>query len=509
MESAVSFQSNHPLISGGISGLASVILLQPLDVIKTRQQQAKTQITSSFHLSRVIVQQEGVLGLYRGLLPSVMRIMPGAACYFYTLSHLQNFYHYVGNHSLNSQASTPKTLSPSLSYNMFASAVARSTACILLFPVTVLKTRMESTWSQRSQQVNGSMLQAIRLMHRNEGLRSFYNGIIPTLVRDVPFSSLYFGIYAQLKKYCNMNDRSDPSYKYYNFMCGSIAGLIASTLTHPPDVVRTRVQLHGTLSHSHLYGVHPDELTVRENGRKPPVSSSAAKHAGVPSVAPSSPSTSRSFASQSCVRTRAPSLSFPYVPSSSVFLRHHLLKAISSADSSKGSHLIAFRNGVLRRRGLLVHTTVRKHPTGIRNACFITEKTFGRCIYSAMPSILSRTQRRVHFALSAIPSHEQSRYGTILQKNPSSHASTCVQRYALYNRRSSLLLSRLAFSTETTYASKIKPPPLIWFARQMVANEGYRVLFKGLGPRVLRRSLTSAVTWTIFDLIDSKMTANT
>lgn len=66
--------------SGALSGFTSAILLQPLDVLKTRVQQdtqgrvaGKVQIPG---LVRSICAREGVVGLWRGTIPTLLRYVP-------------------------------------------------------------------------------------------------------------------------------------------------------------------------------------------------------------------------------------------------------------------------------------------------------------------------------------------------------------------------------------------------------------------------------------------------
>ncbi|KAJ1860163.1 hypothetical protein LPJ73_001499, partial [Coemansia sp. RSA 2703] len=71
--------------AGALSGVTSCVLLQPFDLLKTRMQQSQTQGTSALgkgsvvRAVRTVVSADGVLGLWRGTVPSLIRNAPGTS----------------------------------------------------------------------------------------------------------------------------------------------------------------------------------------------------------------------------------------------------------------------------------------------------------------------------------------------------------------------------------------------------------------------------------------------
>eukprot|EP00123_Amoebidium_parasiticum_P009704 comp19654_c0_seq2/m.23264 comp19654_c0_seq2/g.23264 ORF comp19654_c0_seq2/g.23264 comp19654_c0_seq2/m.23264 type:complete len:223 (-) comp19654_c0_seq2:699-1367(-) len=176
------------LMAGACSGLITSVTLQPFDVVKTRLQQ-----TPSAERLRLIpcvvgiVKDEGVYALWKATVPSIYRTVPGVGLYFVSLNSLKNI---VLGSSFHVQNEGHKTLSPGES--LLVAFFARAFATTALMPVTVVKTRLESglfsypnTWA------------ALATIARSEGVRGLMAGLGPTILRDAPFSALYYAFYEQ------------------------------------------------------------------------------------------------------------------------------------------------------------------------------------------------------------------------------------------------------------------------------------------------------------------------
>jgi len=62
---------------GGIAGLITVYVTQPLDTVKTRMQsiEARSLYGNSFRCASMIFKQEGVLTFWSGALPRLVRLI--------------------------------------------------------------------------------------------------------------------------------------------------------------------------------------------------------------------------------------------------------------------------------------------------------------------------------------------------------------------------------------------------------------------------------------------------
>jgi len=72
------------LVAGGLAGVVNWSIALPFDVLKTRIQQSQSKSsTETLALTRSLIQNEGIRGLYRGLFPVLLRAFPANAACFY------------------------------------------------------------------------------------------------------------------------------------------------------------------------------------------------------------------------------------------------------------------------------------------------------------------------------------------------------------------------------------------------------------------------------------------
>lgn len=243
-------------LSGGFSATLTASLLQPLDVIKTTQQGRVLEaitLARNQHLARPppppppasssllstassLVKEEGFTSLWKGLNATVIRVFFGAGIYFVALKSTNDA---LGNRSA-----------------FAAGLIARSIATIIMTPVAVVKTRREwrgvdgeakgthSRWSSSANPL--TTLRSVAHIARTEGVLSLYSGVLPTLVRDAPFSGIFFAVYTNIKG--ALDDRTllflPQSSK--TFFAGLVAGATATLITHPADVLKTRLQIRSS-----------------------------------------------------------------------------------------------------------------------------------------------------------------------------------------------------------------------------------------------------------------------
>ncbi|XP_026215273.1 mitochondrial glycine transporter B-like isoform X1 [Anabas testudineus] len=229
------FTAAHPALKafmcGSLSGTCSTLLFQPLDLVKTRLQTLRNNAkpgapkVGMFAVFVNVIRTENFFSLWKGVSPSFVRCIPGVGIYFCTFYSLKQ-------HFFLDRA-------PNAGQAVLLGAGARAVAGVCMLPFTVIKTRFESG---RYNYV--SVTGALRSMYETEGVRALFSGLTATLLRDAPFSGIYVMFYSQAKRALPQEVASSAYAPLVNFSCGVVAGVMASLVTQPADVVKTHIQVN-------------------------------------------------------------------------------------------------------------------------------------------------------------------------------------------------------------------------------------------------------------------------
>lgn len=81
----------------------------------------------------------------------------------------------------------------------------------------------------------------MRSVVKENGIRGLFAGFGTTALRDAPFAGIYVYFYENLKQI--LTDSYSLSRTTTNMSSGILAGLAATVLTNPFDLIKTRIQL--------------------------------------------------------------------------------------------------------------------------------------------------------------------------------------------------------------------------------------------------------------------------
>jgi len=182
-----------------------------------------------------ISRTEGISSLWSGLSPTLVLAVPTTVTYFTMYEQLK----VCIDSQRRAQSAQPSILTAETPkwVSLTAGGLARLAAVTLVSPLELVRTKMQSQkmpWSD----VHKCLTELVRA----QGIRALWNGYTATLLRDVPFSALYWPLYEQSKAIMNLYTSNRDSF-LVNFGSGAVAGSFASTVTLPFDVIKTIKQI--------------------------------------------------------------------------------------------------------------------------------------------------------------------------------------------------------------------------------------------------------------------------
>ncbi|XP_006114926.1 mitochondrial glutamate carrier 1 isoform X1 [Pelodiscus sinensis] len=242
------------LINGGIAGLIGVTCVFPIDLAKTRlqnQQNGQRMYTSMSDCLIKTIRSEGYFGMYRGAAVNLTLVTPEKAI---KLAANDFFRYHLSKDG--------KKLT--LLKEMLAGCGAGTCQVIVTTPMEMLKIQLQDAGRIAAQkklmaaqaqlssstsagaaesvvETRATATQITRELLRSKGIAGLYKGLGATLLRDVPFSIVYFPLFANLNKL----GQKSPDVKapfYVSFLSGCAAGSTAAVAVNPCDVIKTRLQ---------------------------------------------------------------------------------------------------------------------------------------------------------------------------------------------------------------------------------------------------------------------------
>ncbi|MCJ1288182.1 hypothetical protein MMC26_007537 [Xylographa opegraphella] len=234
-------------VAGFTAGVATTIVVHPLDVIKIRLQidrASNARLGRSSSIVKQILRTEGgFLALYRGLSSNLIGNSVSWALYFLLYDQIKHAM--LAYHGLRRGLSF---------YDYFlASGTAGTLTAICTNPIWVIKTRMLST-SAKHLGAYTSIWDGTRRIYKHDGLAGFYRGLVPSLF-GVSHGALQFMAYEQLKKWRGtrglakqLQPQPQPQpQKLSNLdylVFSGTSKILAGSLTYPYQVIRARLQTY-------------------------------------------------------------------------------------------------------------------------------------------------------------------------------------------------------------------------------------------------------------------------
>ncbi|KAG5050888.1 hypothetical protein AAZX31_02G049800 [Glycine max] len=231
--------------AGAAAGFATVAVMHPLDVVRTRFQVNDGRVSNfpsyknTAHAVFTIARSEGLRGLYAGFLPGVLGSTISWSLYFFFYDRAKQRY------ARNREGK----LSPGL--HLASAAEAGAIVSFFTNPVWLVKTRLQLQTPLHQTRPYSGVYDAFRTIMREEGFSALYRGIVPGLFL-VSHGAIQFTAYEELRKVIvdfkskgSTVDNQNPD-KLLNSVdyavLGATSKLAAVLLTYPFQVIRARLQ---------------------------------------------------------------------------------------------------------------------------------------------------------------------------------------------------------------------------------------------------------------------------
>lgn len=216
------------IIAGGTAGVCEIMVMYPLDVVKTRQQLYTGPSSQALGVAgtfRNMITKEGFAVCYRGITSPLFAEAPKRAVKFAANEKYKELYGVGTDAQL---------------YGAFALAGASAgvTEALINCPFEMIKVRLQSP---AGKAMYASASDALGKIIRKEGVTALYKGIEPQMYRNAFWNGTFFSLINELK-----GALPEPTTKSEtlarNFAAGTIASICATTTSTPWDVVKSRVQ---------------------------------------------------------------------------------------------------------------------------------------------------------------------------------------------------------------------------------------------------------------------------
>jgi len=185
------------------------------------------------------VQSEGVRGLYKGLPPQLVGVAPEKAIKLTINDMLREAFTKIDH------GSGERTIHFGL--EVLSGACAGACQVLVTNPLEITKIRL---------QIQGETARLLReagkpippplstiAIAKELGLAGLYKGASACLLRDIPFSAIYFPAYAATRKWLTTREGSSGVSAANLLLAGALAGIPAAFLCTMPDVIKTRLQV--------------------------------------------------------------------------------------------------------------------------------------------------------------------------------------------------------------------------------------------------------------------------
>lgn len=170
----------------------AIFAVTPMETVKVKfindQRSGNPRFKGFFHGVAMIVREQGIGGVYKGVVPTIMKQGSNQSIRFFVMETLKDVY----------RGGDPEKKVPKVAVGLFG-AIAGAASVFGNTPIDVVKTRMQGLEASKYK----STLDCFIQIWKHEGPFAFYKGTVPRLGRVCLDVAITFVIYDSIMELFN------------------------------------------------------------------------------------------------------------------------------------------------------------------------------------------------------------------------------------------------------------------------------------------------------------------
>lgn len=222
-------------ISGGLSGSIAKTITAPLEVVKLIQQtQSHDNLKKHgiFSSMKKIIQEKGILHLWRGNLSNLLRYFPLQAINFSVKEQIDNI---INDKFNNNKLLIKKHPYEFLFRKLCCGGLTGAIGLFCVYPLDFTRTRLGI---DIHKEFNG-IFDCLKKIIKKEGIKGVYQGFGISILGIIIYRGFYFGLYDFSKKYF-LKENSSIIQK---FLVAQTVSIISENISYPIDTIRRRLMV--------------------------------------------------------------------------------------------------------------------------------------------------------------------------------------------------------------------------------------------------------------------------
>ncbi|KAK9315139.1 mitochondrial carrier domain-containing protein [Lipomyces starkeyi] len=222
---------HYPFWYGGFASVVAAMCTHPLDLAKVRMQTAEERGRSMMQTILHVFRNEGFFALYKGLSASILRQATYSTTRFGSYEKMKDW------------ASGGSDVTPPFYVILPMAMAAGWLGGAVGNPADIINIRMQNDMAldPTHRRNYRNALDGLLRMTREEGPKSLFRGLHPNTTRGVLMTASQMVSYDEFKNVLVNHLGMDSKSIHTHFAASILAGLVATTVCSPVDVVKTRI----------------------------------------------------------------------------------------------------------------------------------------------------------------------------------------------------------------------------------------------------------------------------